>query len=180
MKFGRLHQAVRNLFAIGATTANSIEKGGVQRMQIMQHGATGLTKDPVPSLQQVGFASAPLQGANLVVIHLDGNQTKGVIVATDDPRYRPAPAPGEAMMYSTAGAVFHADAEGNCIITPIGGKRLIVNGDAFIEGNLMASGTVVEKFGSEGAVGLGTHTHKQSPDAGGNAEVDVDPPTAGT
>lgn len=56
----------------------------------------------VPAMQQFGLASAPLSGSEAVVLFLGGDRANGVVVASDDPRYRPMGLePGEVAIYSS-------------------------------------------------------------------------------
>lgn len=55
-----------------------------------------------PVVQQFGLASAPMNGSEAVVLFLGGDRANGVVVATDDPRYRPMDLqPGEVAIYSS-------------------------------------------------------------------------------
>lgn len=163
----RLHQLVHGMFGTGTITANAIESGGVQRMQVNLHGAASATTDPVPSLQTVGVASSPMPGARVAVIHLGGDRSKPVIVATDDPRHRPADlAPGETKLYGASGAFVHIDAGGSIVITPFGGAPVTINGD------LHVTGEIIGGFGTGDAVTVTQHQHQ--------ASGVTTPPTAGT
>lgn len=170
----RLHQRVMNAFGIGSAASDATEKSGVQTMQVLVFGAASALKDPVPSLQQFGFASAPKAGARVALVHLAGNPTKGVIIATDDPRYRPAPAPGETILYAATGQTIHLKADGSVHVTPVAGQPTVIDSD------LHVTGEVYRGYGGGDQVSLGGHDHAQANDSGGNTEANTAAPTPGT
>lgn len=53
-----------------------------------------------------GFTSVPLEGAEGVVVFLKGNRDHGIIIQTEDRRYRPKDMdPGDSAMYTDEGAL---------------------------------------------------------------------------
>lgn len=59
-------------------------------------------------LQHYGFASRPLAGAEVAVMFVGGNRHHGLIVASDDKRYRlRGMANGEVALYTDQGDVVH-------------------------------------------------------------------------
>ena len=59
-------------------------------------------------LQNYGFASRPLAGAELAVMFVGGNRHHGLIIASDDKRYRlRGMANGEVALYTDEGDVVH-------------------------------------------------------------------------
>lgn len=45
-------------------------------------------RDKIKNVQQYGFASVPKKDAEAVVVFIGGNRDHGVVIATDDKRYR--------------------------------------------------------------------------------------------
>ena len=68
-------------------------------------GHIGEVRNKVVRVQQPGHSSMPLPGAKGVALYPGGHRGAGIIVAVDDPRYRPTGLkPGEALFYAIAGA----------------------------------------------------------------------------
>lgn len=62
------------------------------------------THDDMERVQEYGFTSVPLPGAEAVVVFVGGNRDHGLIVATDDRRYRKkALQPGDVAVYDHRG-----------------------------------------------------------------------------
>lgn len=61
-------------------------------------------QDDVERIQQYGFSSAPLSGAEGVVVFVGGNRDHGLLIACDDRRYRKRGLqPGEVALYTDEG-----------------------------------------------------------------------------
>jgi len=77
------------------------------KIQVLQIGILAdETRDDVERLQNYGFTSVPLPGAEAVAIFVGGSRDHGFVVATDDRRHRLAGLkPGEVALYNHAGAV---------------------------------------------------------------------------
>lgn len=78
------------------------DEGGLQKIQ------ASLLADELHSnvdrVQEYGFSSVPLPGSEGVFLAVGGSREHGVIVATDDRRYRPKNLqPGEVMLYTDEG-----------------------------------------------------------------------------
>lgn len=59
------------------------------------------TQDDAERIQEYGYTSVPLPGAEAVMVFVGGNRDHGLIVATDDRRYRPRGLqPGEVVLYT--------------------------------------------------------------------------------
>lgn len=71
--------------------------------------ATGLAGEQLQCelMQHYGMASAPLAGAELVILPLGGVSAHGVIIASVDGRYRVALQPGEVALHTDEGDVVH-------------------------------------------------------------------------
>jgi phage baseplate assembly protein V len=81
------------------------DTGLAMKLQV-QLGANEI-RDALPRLPEYGFASFPLPGSNALVIFPTGDRSNGVVVATDDPRYRVKLQPGEAALYDDLGKKVH-------------------------------------------------------------------------
>jgi phage baseplate assembly protein V len=84
-------------------------------LQVLQLGVLdGETRDGVERVQQYGFTSVPLSGAEAVVLFVGGRRDHGLVVAVDDRRYRLRDlAPGEVALYASAGQRMHLKADGS-------------------------------------------------------------------
>ncbi len=97
----RLYQRVAMTVGRGRITTG-FDSDLAQKHQV-QLGADEI-RDNTIRLPEYGFTSMPLPGANALVIFVGGDRSNGVIVATDDPRYRPHPLKaGEVAIYDDQG-----------------------------------------------------------------------------
>lgn len=91
------------------------------------------TKEGVERFQNYGFSSVPLkqkgkQVAEAIVAFLGGNRSHGVVIATDDRRYRPKDLKeGESVIYDHQGQQIHLSNDG--IRLKGGDKKLPVHVD---------------------------------------------------
>lgn len=107
------------LAPIRARIANLVSRAVVQlvndeaNVQLLQLGVLAdETRDEVERIQEYGFTSVPLPGAEAVVLWVGGRRDHGLVIATDDRRHRLAGLqPGEVAIYNHAGAsvVLHID-----------------------------------------------------------------------
>lgn len=58
-------------------------------------------------MQQYGFTSAPLAGAEYICLPIGGNSSHGVVIAVEDARYRLRVVDGEVALYSDEGDHVH-------------------------------------------------------------------------
>lgn len=66
------------------------------------------TRDGCERVQQYGFTSVPLEGAEAVVLFVGGRRDHGLVVAVDDRRHRKKDmAPGEVALYTDEGAAVY-------------------------------------------------------------------------
>lgn len=130
--------------------------------------------DPTPSLLQYGFASRPFPGADAVVIFLNGDRSKGVVVAVGDQRYRFRNlVEGEVAISDDLGQAVHLTRSG-IVVDGAGNPITIQNAPTItMSGTLTVAGDVIA--GGVGGVSLLNHLHR---DAGGTGESG--PPVAGT
>lgn len=112
MKFEMLERYVRPLTRmIRGTVARAVIKAisddrSLQRLQV-QLLADELHSQ-VARVQEYGFTSVPLPGAEGIFLAVGGAREHGVIIATDDTRYRPKGlAPGEVCLYTNEGDKIH-------------------------------------------------------------------------
>lgn len=71
------------------------------------------THDDVERIQEYGFTSVPLPGAEAVLVFPGGNRDHGLIIAVDDRRYRlKALASGEVALYDDLGQYVHLKRNG--------------------------------------------------------------------
>lgn len=122
-------------------------------------------RDQIPLMQQYGFASSPLPGADAVACFQSGDCNKGVVIATNDQRYRiKTLKSGEVAIYHKSGSSVFLKNDGSIEINPKN-KKTIINSDVQVNGkinatndvsanNMVASGDV-----KAGSISLKTHQH---------------------
>lgn len=95
--------ARRVLLAISRASVHSTNDASKrQTMQVTV--LSGEDKDVVERLQNYGFTSVPVPGAQALVLCVGGNRDHPLIVAADDPRHRKnGMKPGEVAVYSLWG-----------------------------------------------------------------------------
>ncbi|OCG24721.1 hypothetical protein A9G11_03445 [Gilliamella sp. wkB108] len=102
-----------------------------QTLQIKMSG--GELKSDVEHIEQYGFTSRPLDGAEAVALFLDGDKSHGVILTAGDRRYRiKSLKHGEVAIYTDEGdyITFNRNNEIN-----VKTKKFIINADDTIELN---------------------------------------------
>lgn len=105
--------------------ANSIASAVVQnvddsaKIQILQLGVLdGEDVDDCQRMQEFGFNSVPLPGAEAVVIFPNGDRGNGYVVCVGDRRHRPEGwEPGEAGTFNAFSAMMHHRDDGTTEIT---------------------------------------------------------------
>lgn len=87
---------------MGTTDGQGLQTGQVAML-------AGETRDAVERVQPFGLTSAPVAGADVLVLCMGGNRDHPVVVGVDDRRYRPSGMqPGEVCLYSAyEGGVGH-------------------------------------------------------------------------
>lgn len=113
--------------------ANMVARAVVQlvddkpRLQVLQLGVLAdETRDGCERVQEYGFTSVPLPGAEAVVLFVGGRRDHGLVVGVDDRRHRLAGLKaGEVAVYNNAGASVVLKADGSIEVT---GAEVILNG----------------------------------------------------
>ena len=86
----------RVLLMIGRAVILAVGEDGL-RLSLLE----GEETEGVPQMQEYGLASSPLEGCGALAVFQGGNRDHGVVVATEDPRYRPQDLEaGEAALYT--------------------------------------------------------------------------------
>ena len=146
---GRLRDRI--LLMTARCTLSLIDDG--RRMQEVQLLLlSGERRSGMERVQEYGFTSVPLPGAEGVAVFYGGNRADGAVVATDDRRHRPRGwAPGEAGMYTAFGQLLKMDAHGNLHITVPGDIVLNAGGSVRTTAadKLELRGRVVASHGRE-------------------------------
>jgi len=133
------HDTLRQIQALvrplSRRVANSIARAVVQladdsaKLQVLQLGVlAGESVDDAERLQEYGFTSVPLAGAEAVVLFPNGDRAHPLVVAVDDRRYRPTGLqPGEVAMYNNVVATLVLLTEnGDVEIRPAAGREVFV------------------------------------------------------
>lgn len=121
------------------------DSSGIQQLNIAAMAEEKYTN--VPRVQEYGFTSHPLPGAEAVTVFLGGSRDAGVVIAVDDKRYRlTALAQGEVALYDDLGSKVHLKRGGNIDIQTSTKVKLIapnteVTGNLKVLGNLEVVGT---------------------------------------
>jgi len=123
-------------------------------------------KDGVERVQEYGFTSHPLPGADCVAVFIGGNRDHGAIVATDDRRHRPGGlAAGDVMIYDNRGHRVHLSADVIAITAPgrvtITAPIVEIAGDVSITGAATLGGNLVAD-----GISLNDHVHPENDNGG--------------
>ncbi len=134
----------------------------------------GEIRDDVERVQNYGFTSVPVEGAEVVAVCVGGKRDHAVVIAVDDRQYRLRNLEsGEVAVYDKTGSKFLLKANGNIEITPSSGTLALVGdmtvsgsiqveGDAAIGGNADVTGDVTAAEVTGGGKVLSTHVHSVS------------------
>ena len=97
---------------IGRAILSAISDSG--RVQTVQAQLlAGEVQDDVERIQQYGYTSVPLPGAEGVVVFVGGNRDHGLVIATEDRRYRLVGLEGgEVAIYDDLGQKVHLTRNG--------------------------------------------------------------------
>lgn len=161
------------LMMIGLGTLEKInDSTPIQKVQ------TAMLEDEVHTdydrMQEYGFTSVPLPGCQAVVACVGGARDNGVIIATEDRRYRPKDlAEGEVVLYDTHGNFIKLQADGKIIIrsflnVTIEAPNVTLTGNLQVNGNITANGNIKDlNTGSGRSMAsmrtiYNTHTHPET------------------
>ncbi len=101
------------------------DKGGLQTAQISL--LEDELRDKVERIQDYGFTSNPLPGAEAITLFVGGNRDHGLIIKVDDRRYRlKALKGGEVAMYTDEGDFIHMKRDRNIEVKSL---HVVVNAD---------------------------------------------------
>lgn len=121
----RLWRRVQTTIGRGRVFAPSIESGGVQLLQVVLGPAQGgEVRDNTPRVAEFGFASSPASpdpgyGCDAVVLFVAGDRSNGVVIGTNDQRYRPTYLqPGEVVVYDARGQSIYLSKNGIVVSSP--------------------------------------------------------------
>lgn len=114
-----LRTLARRIRMIAARGVVNLVNDGL-KVQGMQIGVLADETAQVQRFQEYGFTSVPLAGAEAVMLSISGVRSHGVVIATDDGRFRLKNlAPGEVALYTD---------EGDTIVFKRGKKIQITSG----------------------------------------------------
>lgn len=163
----------RVMMTVGRAVLRAIDDSG-SRQTAQIEALRGEVRDAVERMQQYGFTSVPLPGADGAVVFVAGNREQGIIVATEDRRYRLTGLEGgEVAIYDDQGQKVHLTRDGIVVETSldltatIGGAAAVTAASVSvtaptvtITGDLSVTGTItgtVDVVG--GGKSLKTHVH---------------------
>jgi phage baseplate assembly protein V len=113
-----------------ATVENVDDSSGVQQIQ-----ASVLQDEVLDQVERAGcfgITSNPKPGAFAVILFPNGNRDTGIVIATEDQRYRPTDLnPGEVAVYDSAGNIIHLKSDGSIEVAT---SQLTSTGDIIANG----------------------------------------------
>lgn len=125
----------------------------------------GEIRDAVEIFQQYGFASGPIEGCEGVAVFIGGDRSNGIVIATEDRRYRLSIVKGEVAIFTDEGDKVHLK-RGRTIEVVAGTKVIMTTPVVEVSGNitcqnLNASGNVSDGTGTVQAIrdAFNPHTH---------------------
>ena len=127
-------KSIERLFApLRNRIANLVARAVVQlvdddaKLQLLQVGVLAdETRGELERMQEYGFTSVPLPGAEATVLFVGGRRDHGIVVAVDDRRHRKTGLqPGEVAVYNNAGAHVLLKADGSI---EVHGTNVVLNG----------------------------------------------------
>lgn len=102
----RLWGRLASLFGFARVTATTALEGrGLRRAQLRID--SGELRDETPLMGLAGVSSRPLPGADAVMIFLNGDRSRGIVIATNDARYQIDLAEGEVALHDDQGQSVH-------------------------------------------------------------------------
>ncbi|WP_064116775.1 phage baseplate assembly protein domain-containing protein [Pseudomonas fluorescens] len=122
---------------------------------VQMQGLAGETVDG-EQFQNYGFSSAPLPGAEFIVIPVGGNSKHTVVVASEDGRYRLQLQDGEVSLYTDEGDYVHLkrgrviEIVTDTLVVKAGKKvrfetpLVEMSGNEYVEGSVKADGDIAD------------------------------------
>ena len=129
-------------------------------------------KDGVERVQEYGFSSHPLPGADCVAIFIGGNRDHGVVIATDDRTHRPGGLQaGDVAIYDHRGNRVLLGSTGIEVTAPV--KVTVTAPEVEIDSDVTITGdtTVIGDMVADG-ISLRNHVHPEN-DGGGPTDPPV-------
>jgi phage baseplate assembly protein V len=147
MKFAIERMWLRILHIVAPARIEMIDdRGAVQLLQV--HLSSLQTNDSVPRLAEYGFTSNPPKGTDCTVLFLGGDQSKGIVIATNNQTYR--------MKALDAGDVALSDDKGQVVLLTSSGIHIksphlvrIEAPDLHCTGNITADGEIADQGGAK-------------------------------
>jgi phage gp45-like len=153
------HVAQRALASVGRAAVNAIDDTKLLQTLGLTGPLWGETPVGVQHLQNYGWASVPLAGAEASVIHVLGKRSHPLVIAVGDRRYRMKNmAGGEVAIYDDQGQYVYLSRNG--IVVNGDGKPILFQNAAYVsmQCDLHVTGEVIAKYGTAGSVTLSGHT----------------------
>lgn len=156
----RVHMAL----GIGRVTNEVIFDQNTPTVQATFAGSE--VRDQIPLMQQYGFASSPVPGADVVASFQSGDHNKGVVIATNDQRYRiKTLKSGEVAIYHKSGSAVILKDDGSIEINPKKDQQTIINSDVQVNGKVNATGNIETSSDVKaGSISLKSHEHPKGHD----------------
>lgn len=172
-----------------ANKFNSIIRGVVKlvddtkKIQVMQVSMmANQTRSKLQRLQNYGFSSKPLPGAETLVMFIGGSHDNGVVMGTDDGRYRPKNLKdGETIIYNDKGTTIHLKESGDVEITTAGdvinncvNYKIVASEKIILDAPVVeATNNIIDNTSSGNTHSIAsqrtaynTHTHVENDDGG--------------
>lgn len=142
----RIFMRLRGLFGRGRATYVD-DSGPIQKMQVRMNGL--ITSDNRIRMAEFGFTSNPPIGADVLALHIAGDNGAGAVFATNHQQSRPRGLkPGESMLYSQDGKQIYLTAAGGIVVNA-NGQNVIVNDAADVTWTCSGKFKVVAPGGVE-------------------------------
>lgn len=141
----------------------------------------GELRDAVERMQEYGFTSVPLAGADAAVVFVAGNREQGIIIAVDDRRYRlTGLTAGEVAIYDDQGQKVHIARTGIVIETTLDltataatatvtAPTITLVGTVNVTGSIVATGNISDANGSMQEMRTVYNGHQHA--VGGNTPI---------
>lgn len=161
----------RVMMTVGRAVLRAIDDSA-SRQTAQIEALKGEVRDAVERMQEYGFTSVPLAGADAAVVFVAGNREQGIIIATEDRRYRlTGLTGGEVAIYDDQGQKVHLTRTGIVVdggglpVTIQNAPTVIMDGDLQVAGSISAGGDVSDVVGSmnEMRTVYNSHVHGGSP-----------------